>query len=294
MLHVGAGPDIVEAQKPLRFHKNTLDISFLSCCEMEFNIAGQNIPGCAPIDPALIARSIEKENKHSHHVVLSLHCGSEHYPLPSPRIRDMCRFFAEAGASTIICHHSHIFEGIEVHKGVPIFYGLGNFILDMHGSGHYPEHWYSGFAAKLSYGQHDVARFEIIPYIFNRESGLLALSEGAQRDSFFSRLNFLSNITRDNTILTGTWERYCENRYKNWYRPKLARNWLLDYKNNRRNLLPWHYLTNESHSEIIVTALKLRISSHSSIAFAENNVLSGILEVEHLGTKVKRLLRSVL
>ena len=31
-------------------------------------------------------------------------------------------------ASAIICHHTHVVSSHEVYNGVPIFYGLGNFV----------------------------------------------------------------------------------------------------------------------------------------------------------------------
>ena len=38
----------------------------------------------------------------------------------------------EAGADLILQHHSHILKGIEVYSGKAIFYGLGNFALELH------------------------------------------------------------------------------------------------------------------------------------------------------------------
>jgi poly-gamma-glutamate synthesis protein (capsule biosynthesis protein) len=37
----------------------------------------------------------------------------------------------EAGADAILGHHHHMVHGIEYYKGKPIFYGLGNFALDI-------------------------------------------------------------------------------------------------------------------------------------------------------------------
>jgi poly-gamma-glutamate capsule biosynthesis protein CapA/YwtB (metallophosphatase superfamily) len=38
----------------------------------------------------------------------------------------------DAGADVVVGHHSHIMEGIEVHRGRPIFHGLGNFVTVTH------------------------------------------------------------------------------------------------------------------------------------------------------------------
>lgn len=58
------------------------------------------------------------------------HGGVEHYNLPSPEIKQLHRFFIEAGADAVVNHHQHCFSGYEVYKSRPIFYGIGNFLFD--------------------------------------------------------------------------------------------------------------------------------------------------------------------
>ncbi len=36
------------------------------------------------------------------------------------------------GAEAVIGHHPHVVQDIELYKGVPIFYSLGNFIFDQY------------------------------------------------------------------------------------------------------------------------------------------------------------------
>ena len=36
----------------------------------------------------------------------------------------------DAGADVVVGHHHHVLRGVEVYRGKPIFYGLGNFIWD--------------------------------------------------------------------------------------------------------------------------------------------------------------------
>ncbi|MEW6046400.1 MAG: CapA family protein [Bacillota bacterium] len=38
----------------------------------------------------------------------------------------------EAGAGAIVGHHPHCLHGIEVYRGVPVFYSVGNFIFHVH------------------------------------------------------------------------------------------------------------------------------------------------------------------
>ena len=36
----------------------------------------------------------------------------------------------EAGVDAVVGHHPHIVQGVEVYRGRPVFYALGNFVLD--------------------------------------------------------------------------------------------------------------------------------------------------------------------
>ena len=65
------------------------------------------------------------KNRHADLIIVSLHAGPEFFPLPSPRIKSLCRNLTDYGVSAIICHHSHIIASHEVYNSVPIFYGLG-------------------------------------------------------------------------------------------------------------------------------------------------------------------------
>src|ERR1700688_2510434 len=44
----------------------------------------------------------------------------------------MAHAAVDAGADMVIGHHPHELQAIEVYKGKPIFYSLGNFAFDLH------------------------------------------------------------------------------------------------------------------------------------------------------------------
>lgn len=62
--------------------------------------------------------------------MIIIHGGHEHYQLPSLRMKQIYRFFIEAGADAVINHHQHCYSGYEIYQGKPIFYGIGNFCFD--------------------------------------------------------------------------------------------------------------------------------------------------------------------
>lgn len=81
-----------------------------------------------------ILKSIEEADKQSDWVVFSIHfhagengVGNDH------SVADFAEEFAhqciDAGADMFFGHGSHVVRGIEIYKGKPIFYGLGNFFF---------------------------------------------------------------------------------------------------------------------------------------------------------------------
>jgi hypothetical protein len=66
-------------------------------------------------------------------VVVSLHWGIHFVPaVIADYQRDVGRAAIDAGADAVLGHHAHILKGVEVHRGRPIIYSLGNFAMDLH------------------------------------------------------------------------------------------------------------------------------------------------------------------
>ena len=57
-------------------------------------------------------------------------------------VEDFSRKAIDAGADAILGHGTHCLNGIEVYKGKPIFYGLGNFISQNYQANPKPYDWY--------------------------------------------------------------------------------------------------------------------------------------------------------
>lgn len=83
-------------------------------------------------------------------VVVSYHGGEEYVSAPLQLAVDLHRAAIDAGADAVIGHHPHVAQGIEVYKGKPIFYSLGNYLMRTHG-----EHLETGlgFFAKIAFSK---------------------------------------------------------------------------------------------------------------------------------------------
>ena len=76
-------------------------------------------------------------------VIVSCHMGSESSKYVSPRQVELYHHYIDAGADIVHGHHAHIPQGWETYKGKPIFYGLGNFVIDESGWKHNEHHLWS-------------------------------------------------------------------------------------------------------------------------------------------------------
>ncbi|WP_438017535.1 CapA family protein [Sorangium sp. So ce315] len=68
-------------------------------------------------------------------VVVSYHGGTEYLDTPLPQARAIAAAAIDAGADAFLGHHPHVMQGIELRRGRPIFYSLGNFIMKVKRTG---------------------------------------------------------------------------------------------------------------------------------------------------------------
>lgn len=76
-------------------------------------------------------KAIKDARKMADFVIFSLHCHERYLnpEKPAPFIEEFARKCIDAGADLFVGHGPHILRGIEIYKGKPIFYSLGNFIF---------------------------------------------------------------------------------------------------------------------------------------------------------------------
>ncbi|AGF78362.1 Bacterial capsule synthesis protein PGA_cap [Desulfocapsa sulfexigens DSM 10523] len=126
----GAGVNQRDASQVFVHEINGQRFGFLGIAEHEFSIAEKNKGGANPIDIIEIVRVLRHtRNKHDFLTVL-VHGGKEHYPYPTPRLQQLCRFLIEEGAGVVICQHSHCIGCYEYYQGALIVYGQGNLIFE--------------------------------------------------------------------------------------------------------------------------------------------------------------------
>lgn len=155
---IGTGSDIREARAPAILEKNGLRIAFLGYCSVLLPQywATESRPGCAPVraytyyrpyeyqpgapplvysaadreDLAALIEDIKSVRNKVDVVVCSFHWGVHFVPryIADYQI-EVSHAAIDAGCDLILGHHAHLLKGIEIYRGRPCLYSLGNFSL---------------------------------------------------------------------------------------------------------------------------------------------------------------------
>lgn len=192
---VGGGHSINEASKILYKEIKGVKIAIVNFCEHEWSVATESKGGSSPLDEVKNYYQIKEAKSKAGYVIVIVHGGTEHYNLPTPRMKKTYRFFIDAGADVVVNHHQHCFSGYERYNGRYIFYGLGNFCFDK--GKRKRDFWHEGYLVKLKLGES--IDFEIIPYVQCAEEPVVDFDIGTK--DIFDKINELNAIIADDTLL---------------------------------------------------------------------------------------------
>jgi poly-gamma-glutamate synthesis protein (capsule biosynthesis protein) len=235
-------------------------IAVLNFAEHEFSIATQNSAGAAPLNLIKNYYQILEAKRNSDLVIIIIHGGNEHYPLPSPRMVETYRFFAELGVMAVIGHHTHCPSGFEIYKGVPIFYSLGNFIFDWKDK--MLESWYEGYFIKLTISKNKVTNIVLTPYFQCKNDPGLQLMHGDELTEFLEKIEGYSNIIQNSDLLENKWLSFCKSHRVGYLSMLLSLN-IFQGQLLKRNLLPEFFLKKKH----LITLLNLfRCQAHRDVA----------------------------
>lgn len=208
---VGIGRSLEDSGRPLVFTHGELRVAIIAITEEEFSCATPSRAGAAPLDVPWVCGLIRDARQQADVVIVVAHCGSMYYPMPSPRIQRWLRALVDAGASAVIAHHSHVVAGMEVYRGAPILYGLGNFVFPFPSKAAPPPCWPIGMIARLTLSQAGIHRVEC--FLTKQAEGNSAhgvsFLDGPPLDEWKGRLQRLSNVAANPDLVAGHWDHYC-------------------------------------------------------------------------------------
>ena len=141
--YTGAGKNLCEARKPIFFNEDNLRVAILAYAAPETWggwsqrehqthrnwIAGVDKAGVAPFDLKLIEEDIDRANKESDFLVVSVHWGDEYTYFPHPEIISDAHKVIDMGANLVVGSHPHVLQGYEEYHNGLIMYSLSNFLF---------------------------------------------------------------------------------------------------------------------------------------------------------------------
>ena len=286
---VGAGANLKEAAAPLRLTVGGRNVSILNFAEFEFGIAGEETPGAAPQRLADDVHAVAAEAAAGRIVIVVLHGGHEYLSFPSPRLRDLCRSLAEAGASLVVNCHEHCPQGIEWHGGVPIVYCPGNFWFPPWNEAtakNRPFLWNFGYVAKVLFDDAGPFALELLPVRATPDT--VRPLEGADRAAFLDYVARISEPIGDDARLRSLFESWCTDNGRNylrvsakalpenWFREHRANNWEGPSDDPRSFLAMRNIFTCESHHDLVRTYLRLTVEGRLATALHGRPGLSAL------------------
>ena len=130
--HSGAGRDLAAARKPAILVAGGVRVAFLGYDTIAPSYAaGAGRAGSAPMSVAALRRDVAATRAAGAEVVVVYpHWGVEYTARTTSLQRALGRAAIDAGADLVIGNHPHWVGAMEVYRGRPIWYALGNFVFD--------------------------------------------------------------------------------------------------------------------------------------------------------------------
>lgn len=202
---VGAGCSLDEAKQHVIFRVKGKSVAIVNFAENEWANASPTRGGANPMDIVDNVRQIRNAAKSADIVLVIIHGGHEFFEYPNHAMVKTFRFYAEEGASCIICHHAHCVSSYEIHNGVPIFYGLGNLFFPLQTSF---ANWYIGMAVKLSFAESNQLSFKLIPFRHN-PSGIVMFND-EEKQLFIKEIQDNHCLIGNEHELTSKWNSFID------------------------------------------------------------------------------------
>ncbi|HEX7472472.1 MAG TPA: CapA family protein [Candidatus Limnocylindrales bacterium] len=130
--HAGAGKNAAAAHKPAVIKVGGIRVAILAYDTIaRYYTAGVSTPGSARLTAAGVKTDVAAARAAGANLVIVYpHWGTEYDPTPFPAQQALAHAVIDAGADMIIGNHAHWVGAMEVYKGRPIWYALGNFVFD--------------------------------------------------------------------------------------------------------------------------------------------------------------------
>ncbi|HEV2066980.1 MAG TPA: CapA family protein [Thermomicrobiales bacterium] len=140
----GVGNDLDEARAPYVATVNGMTIALYGVDGVTANLdypgdwavngahseATASSPGTNPLVLTQVTADIERMAGKYDIVIPYFHMGEQYLWTPRDFAVEVSRACIDAGATLVVSSHPHTIQGMEIYKGKPIYYAIGNFVYD--------------------------------------------------------------------------------------------------------------------------------------------------------------------
>jgi poly-gamma-glutamate synthesis protein (capsule biosynthesis protein) len=159
----GAGKNLAAARAPAMLEANGVTVAVLGYDAIaRAYFADKEEAGSAQLSLVRTTNDIKNARKNGADIVIVFpHWGTEYQYRPFAGQQRLAREIIDAGADMIIGNHAHYAAAVEVYKGKPIWYALGNFVFDQTWS----EPTMEGITLELTFHGTELVQSRMRPHI---------------------------------------------------------------------------------------------------------------------------------
>lgn len=215
---IGAGANLEAASQTTVLETPEAKIALINIAENEWASADEKSAGANGMNLIKDTRKIQQAKKENDFVFVIVHGGHEYYNLPSPRMQEQYRFYAEQGADLVVGHHTHCISGYEIHKSTPIYYSLGNFLFTNSNSNN---DWYTGLILEINIDKNNLITF-LHSVQQKKEDYNISLLKNEDKNNIIQRVENYSRIIECRKRLSEEWSLFVESKeyiYGNYWSP---------------------------------------------------------------------------
>lgn len=204
---VGAGMDSETIRTPAIVTVKGVRVAIINCADGEAGRSLRGEPGVHGLDTGAEMLRIQalRRDALADAIVVIYHGGREHTPVPPPYAVQSMRLLAEAGADAVIAHHPHVPQGVEIYKGVPIAYSLGNFIFWQQNDLYFR---HTGYLVHLDFSGGKLRALQLSPYNITPEG--LRLMNSAEKAAFTTHMQRASEPLHSDAAIDACWAAFAD------------------------------------------------------------------------------------
>jgi poly-gamma-glutamate synthesis protein (capsule biosynthesis protein) len=161
--HGGAGANLAAARRARLLRAGGSRIAVLAYDAIARSYgAGPSTAGSAQLSRAVVRQDVRTARRAGADVVIVFpHWGTEYDATPFTAQQRLAHIAIDAGADLVIGNHAHWAGAMEVYKGRPIWYALGNFVFDQTWS----EPTMEGMTLELTFLGGDLRQVRMRPHL---------------------------------------------------------------------------------------------------------------------------------